>query len=688
VTLAGTIGGSASSATWSGGDGTFNPGNLTLNATYTPTAAEITAGEVTLTLTTNDPANACGAVTDEMKITIYPPATVNAGIDQTVCASNPTITLAGVVGGAAGSGVWSGGTTSGFNPNRNSLTAVYTPSAAETAAGIVNLTLTTNDPAGPCGTVTDDIQIVINPIAVANAGPDQTVCASNPDVTLAGSVGGGAFSGTWSGGAGTFSPDNTTLNAVYTPSAYEISAGTVTLTLTTDDPTGPCGGVSDQVTITINQVATVNANADQTVCASSPAVTLAGAVAGAAISGTWSSSGTGTFSPNNTTLNAVYTPSAAEITAGTATLTLTTDDPNGPCSAVSDEMVITINVAPTVNAGPDQTICSSDISVTLAGQVGGAAGTGTWSGGAGNFTPNATALNTTYTPTANEIAAGFVILTLTTEDPNGPCNAVSDQMRIDISPAATVSAGSDQTICSNSTATMDGAFGGGATSAVWSTDGTGTFNNNAGNAIYTPSAADITDGAVLITYTTIDPDGAGGPCTSVNALITLTINPAATISAGADQTICSGTTATMAGTFGGGAPSAVWSTTGDGSFSNNNPTAVYTPGPNDTLSGNVTLTYTSNAPAAPCLVVQDALVLNITREVHITTQPANIVVCATSPAQLGVAAQGAIASYKWYKVSTPDVAVGTNSNLLNFASATPSEAGAILCGGQGHFTLR
>ncbi|MBI4752726.1 MAG: hypothetical protein HY774_29910, partial [Acidobacteria bacterium] len=84
-----------------------------------------------------------------------------------------------------------------------------------------------------------------------NAGPDQMVCASSPTVTLAGVVGGTGSNGTWSGGGGTFTPNNTTLNATYTLSAGEVSAGMVTLTLTTNDPAGPCGSVSDTVTITI-----------------------------------------------------------------------------------------------------------------------------------------------------------------------------------------------------------------------------------------------------------------------------------------------------------------------------------------------------------------------------------------------------------------------------------------------------
>src|SRR5207237_1917827 len=97
-----------------------------------------------------------------------------------------------------------------------------------------------------------------------------------------GRAGGAAASGTWSGGSGTFSPNATTLNAIYTPSAAEIAAGGVTLTLTTNDPAGPCPLVKSTMRITINPAATVNAGAAQTVCASAPQVQLAGTMGGAA----------------------------------------------------------------------------------------------------------------------------------------------------------------------------------------------------------------------------------------------------------------------------------------------------------------------------------------------------------------------------------------------------------------------
>src|SRR5438093_3427142 len=321
VQLDGSVGGAASSGTWSGGNGSFSPSASALNATYTPTAAEVATGSVTLTLTTNDPAGPCGAVSDQMTITFNPAATANAGLDQSACSSSPSVQLNGSVGGAASSGTWSGGNGS-FSPDASALNATYTPTAAEVAAGSVTLTLTTNDPAGPCGPVSDPMTISFGSGATADAGLDPTACASSPAVQLAGSVGGAASSGTRSGANATFSPSASALNATYTPTAAEVAAGSVTLTLTTNDPAGPCGAVSDQMTITFNPAATANAGLDQSACSSSPSVQLNGSVGGAASSGTWSG-GNGSFSPNASALNATYTPTAAEVAAGSVTLTLT-----------------------------------------------------------------------------------------------------------------------------------------------------------------------------------------------------------------------------------------------------------------------------------------------------------------------------------------------------------------------------
>src|SRR5690606_41704 len=155
-----------------------------------------------------------------------------------------------------------------------------------------------------------------------------------------------------------------------------------------------------------------------------------------ATGGIWSG-GTGTFSTNNTDLTAVYTPSAAEIAAGTATLTLTTSN-NGLCNQVTDQMVITITPAPVVNAGTDKELCANNAAISLSGSVTIATG-GTWSGGNGTFSPNANDLNAVYTPSQGEINAGTLTLTLTSTG-NLSCSAVTDQVTYTFSPAPTANA--------------------------------------------------------------------------------------------------------------------------------------------------------------------------------------------------------------------------------------------------------
>ncbi len=70
ATMAGSIGGSASSLTWTtSGTGTFDNANLA-NAVYTPSTQDRTNGSVVLTITTNDPAGLCPAASDNMTLTI------------------------------------------------------------------------------------------------------------------------------------------------------------------------------------------------------------------------------------------------------------------------------------------------------------------------------------------------------------------------------------------------------------------------------------------------------------------------------------------------------------------------------------------------------------------------------------------------------------------------------------------
>jgi gliding motility-associated-like protein len=667
--MAGTVGGGASSGTWSGGSGSFSPNATNLNASYVPTSADSLAGIITVTLTTNDPAGICPAVTDLMTITISQPAVANASADQTICFGS-SVVLAGVTGGSATSATWSGGAGS-YTPNDSTLNASYIPTAADSAAGSVTLTLTTNDPAGVCPAVTDAMTLTINQPATANANVNQAICFGS-QVTMVGAVGGSASNGTWSGGTGSFSPSPTTLNANYNPTAADSASGVCVLVLTSDDPAGICPAVSDTMVININQPAVAGAGIDQTLCFGVNA-SLAGVIGGSAVLATWTG-GNGTYSPNDSTLNASYLPSSADSAAGTVTFVLTTNDPAGVCPAVTDTMQIAIQQPATVNASADQVICYGS-NVALAGNFGGSAGAATWDGGAGSFSPDSTALNATYVPNAADSTAGTVTLVLTTNDPAGVCPAVSDTMQIMISQPATVTANADQVICYGSTVALAGGFGGSTGSATW-TGGNGSYSPNANTpgAIYTPASADSLAGTISLTLTTNDP---AGVCPAVSDVMNISIEQPATVNAGSNQAICYGSAVTLAGNFGGSADTVTWSG-GSGSFlpDANTPGATYVPTAADSAAGSVTLTLTTNDPSGVCNSVSDAMTVAISQPATINAN-ADQVICFGDSVSLAGAIGGSATSASWTGGAGSFVPNANVPGAVYVASSADSLAGTI-----------
>ncbi|MFL5728251.1 MAG: gliding motility-associated C-terminal domain-containing protein, partial [Cytophagaceae bacterium] len=480
----------------------------------------------------------CKAYSDVMTITIYPApvASVNAGLDQTVCKDVVGVHLNGAVVNAGG-GIWTTAGTGTFS-DPNDLAAVYTPSAADKAAGTITLTLTTTQN-GFCNPVSDDMFITVTPAPTASIVPLSNVCADVVGVTLSGSVT-VATGGAWTtGGSGVFTPDATTLGGVYVPSVADRNLGSVGLTLTTTG-NGTCNPVSATVILTITKKPTVNAGVDKSVCADATAVPVTGSVT-VASGGHWTTSGTGTFSPNANTLAVTYIPSVADIASTVVDLTLTTTG-NGTCNPVSDLMKISFTPAPTVNAGVDKTVCADVTNIALNGSVTVASG-GVWSSaGSGTFSPGANNLTASYVPSGADKTAGSVTLTLTSSG-NGTCNAVTDAVIFTILPAPTANTGLATTCAYTNGAPLNGTVANAGGGAWTSSSGTGLFAPNAFtlNATYYPSSTDIANGQVQLTLTTTG----NGTCIPVTSTATLIVSPLPNADAGNDQFVCKGATATL-----------------------------------------------------------------------------------------------------------------------------------------------
>ena len=119
-----------------------------------------------------------------------------------------------------------------------------------------------------------------------------------------------------------------------------------------------------------------------------------------ATGGTWTGAG-GSFIPSPDSIDIVYTPSQSEINFNFTALTFTTTG-NGFCDPASDVVNVIIIPEPTADAGPDDTICINNPSITLSGSSTNA-NTFYWTGGLGTFS-DSSSLITSYTPSDVELS--------------------------------------------------------------------------------------------------------------------------------------------------------------------------------------------------------------------------------------------------------------------------------------------
>ncbi|MBK6267460.1 hypothetical protein JKA74_20670, partial [Marivirga sp. S37H4] len=109
ISLSGDFSGSASSATWSE-DGNGSLSNIstvgnTVTAEYSPTSTDI-GNTITFTLTTDNPANTCAAISSSVQFVIDNPPVASITTTATeVCEADP-FTLQGTVSGGANNGEW------------------------------------------------------------------------------------------------------------------------------------------------------------------------------------------------------------------------------------------------------------------------------------------------------------------------------------------------------------------------------------------------------------------------------------------------------------------------------------------------------------------------------------------------------------------------------------------------------
>ncbi|AEE53636.1 T9SS type A sorting domain-containing protein [Haliscomenobacter hydrossis] len=325
--------------------------------------------------------------TDQVNITVKPKPIASAGVDQSICAGSSAILRA------------SGG--SSFKWSNNATTSEITVSPASTQSFSVTVTQDGCE-------ATDQVNVTVKTLPVANAGVDQSICAGGSAILRA--SGGSSFK--WSNNA-------TSSEILVSP----VSTQSFAVTVTQDG----CEA-TDQVNVTVKPKPIANAGLDQSICVGSSAILRA--------------SGGSSFKWSNNATTSEITVSP--VSTQSFSVTVTQDG----CEA-TDQVNISVKPKPVANAGLDQSICAGSSAILRA------------SGGSSfKWSNNATTSEISVTPTATQ---SFTV-TVTQDG----CEA-TDQVNISVKPKPIANAGLDQSICAGSSAILRAS---GGSSFKWSNNAT------------------------------------------------------------------------------------------------------------------------------------------------------------------------------------------------------------------------
>ena len=413
-------------------------------------------------------------------ILVNPSPSATTGSNASICTGNSTVIGASSTSGHTYS--WtsspSGFTSTLSNPTVSpTTTTTYTLTETITATGC---------------TKSNSVIITVNPLPSANIGSNNSVCIGSSTVIGASSVTGDTYSWISSPSGFTSTASNPSVNPT-TTTTY-----TLTETITATGCTK-----SNSIVITVNPLPVANAGSNTTICNHSSISIGASSTSGHTYS--WASSPSGFTSTASN-------PSVSPTTTTTYSLTETISATG--CTK-SNSVVIAVHPVPanSIRDSSNALICVHD-TVEI--------GDDTISG----YSYSWSAIPSGYTPTGSY---GLVEPTVTTtyllyETIVATGCSTTDSILVTVDPIPSANAGTSQTICSGSTASIGGTAVSGNQYA-WFSNPRG-YNSNVSNPVVSPT--------VTTTYYIYSITPAG--CESVDSVI-ITIHAAPVANVGTDSFI-------------------------------------------------------------------------------------------------------------------------------------------------------
>lgn len=486
VNLNGVIGGSASSLTWS----SDTPGSVFSDvnsgtSTFTPPANFL--GDITVTLTTDDPPGICELDTDELTISVMAPPTLSIDALNEVCQGG-TLDVSAVVGGTQNGVTWT--SPNGVFTPTTGLNPTFTASPV-TFFGTTQIIGTTTGSA-PCPAASDTISITVTPVpTVAFSIADQTICSGDdsegvtltsttPNVAIswtttvpAGVTGFGATGSNLTGGT-TIPVYNNVVNTTNPPASVDVVFSAQAIA----PGGGNCPTITTEHTITIIPNSIINPVSNVLVCNGEDVAPIVFVGTGTDYSWEITSSPIPIGLDNDTALTTpLFTatnPSNSPVTANVAVTSIFSGN-NLNCPGLTTNFSITVNPSGQVNSLSDTTVCNNSniASIPFSTNNTGGVTTYDWNNIGNSISIGGPGVNVSSIPTftASQNTSGLstaeIVVTPTFNNADLFCVGSADTFQIHVIPSPTITPVSEQVYC-NGTTTSPVNFTGAATNFNWS----------------------------------------------------------------------------------------------------------------------------------------------------------------------------------------------------------------------------
>ncbi len=370
------------------------------------------------------------------------------------------------------------------------------------------------------------------------------------------------------------------------------------------DNSGQCVSTDVQSTTVYEPVTVSVSNPTADIC-EGETYTASGTISGGASSGYWTTSGSGTFD-NANSLTTIYTPSPTDIYNGSVILTLHSNATSGPCPSQSDQITLTINPEDDAHFEyASTTLCNTGNNATLTVTP--------TSPGSFSSSPSGLSINSsTGEINVSSSNIGTYTVTYTT---TGTC-PTSESVSIEITSGFDAEFYYPQDDYCQSNGNILPQHNSGTNGTYSSSNGLSFVNNNTGEVNLSASQP----GIYIVTNTI----PASGSCPEATYTDTITVFEAAQITISSDNFVCSNNTLSLNATLSGSANNVTWTSSGNGTFSNNtSENTAYLPGNNDI--GNI-ITITANAESSNDVCPDASQSVNI----NVYQQP-NIIITEQQP---------------------------------------------------------